>query len=221
MFSSINGFTSSRQCYCWRTITTLALNAIWWGQTAAVQSDQTARTVAGTGNPAVQVVCYVAVLVDRSALAVVGRTGFIWETASQKRQRRTKSYHFWYPNGRLAESSQFGLRKWKQETENRDRKLLERKKIKIFFLEKKRNRIKREKGIWEMYRKTQIERRELMNWRSLGEKIKSGKGGDWKEKQKFAAIGKDHKNRKESPPPKKNTKEWTVGGKKVLKDGWM
>jgi hypothetical protein len=71
---------------------TLALNAISSGQTAAVQSDQTARTLVATGNPAVQVVCYAVVVLDRSAIADAGRRGFIWNTASLNRQRRTKSY---------------------------------------------------------------------------------------------------------------------------------
>ena len=38
-----------------------------------------------------------------------------------------------------------------------------RTKVLRYFLEWKRNRIERVKDIWEMYRKTVIERREMMN----------------------------------------------------------
>ena len=65
-----------------------------------------------------------------------------------------------------------------------------------------------------MYRKTQIERRELMNWRSLGEKIKSGKGGIEKKNRSLQLLEKIIRTERSAPPQKKNTNEWTVGEKK-------
>jgi hypothetical protein len=44
-------------------------------------------------------------------------------------------------------------RKWRIET-----KITRMEELR-FFLERKRNRVKREKGTWEMYRKTESERR--------------------------------------------------------------
>jgi DNA-binding phage protein len=62
----------------------------------------------------------------------------------------------------MGNSGQFGLQKLKRETGNEDENYYNESN-KIFFLQRKRNRIKREKGVWKVYRKTEIERRGLMN----------------------------------------------------------